>query len=115
MFAEASVVPGAVFDFGLWVDVQEGTFFVAALPWKRQEARHRTVIECFTTWPINSDRSRRAELRTELGVEVALGHFGHVVLVEELALVALLAEASEPVFAHHRLLAADVTERTHAP
>lgn len=31
VFAEASVVPGTVFDFGLWIDVQEGTFFVATL------------------------------------------------------------------------------------
>lgn len=42
VFAEASVVPGAVFDFGLWIDVQEGTFFVATLSWRRQ--RQRMVI-----------------------------------------------------------------------
>lgn len=34
VFAEASVVPGTVFDFGLGVDVQEGAFFVATLSCK---------------------------------------------------------------------------------
>lgn len=52
--------------------------------------------------------------RTELRVEVAFGHLGHVVLVEELALVSLLTQPPQPVLAHHRLLPADVTERTHA-
>lgn len=31
VFAETSVVPGTVFDLRLWIDVQEGTFLVAAL------------------------------------------------------------------------------------
>ena len=59
---EATVVPGAVLDLRLAVDVQELALFVAAL----------------------------AVLR----VEVALGHLAHVVLVQELALVALLAQAA---------------------
>lgn len=31
VFAEASVIPGTVFDLGLWVNVQEWTFLVATL------------------------------------------------------------------------------------
>lgn len=81
VFAEASVIPGTVFDLGLWIDVQEWTFLVATL--------------------------------AKLGVEVAFRHLGHVVFVEKLALVSLLTQSSEPVLTHHRLLSADVTERTH--
>lgn len=81
VFAKTSVVPGTVFDFGLWVDVKEGTFFVATL--------------------------------SKLGVEVAFRHLGHVVFMEKLALVSLLAQSSEPMFTHHCLLSADVTEWTH--
>jgi len=81
VFAEASVVPGTVFDLGLGINVQERTFLVATL--------------------------------TKLGVKVAFRHLGHVVLVEELALVSLLTQSSEPVLTHHRLLPTDVTERTH--
>ena len=40
---------------------------------------------------------------TESCVEVALWHLAHVVLVQELALVALLAEAAKPMLAHDRL------------
>lgn len=81
VFAEASVIPGTVFDLGLRINVQERTFLVAAL--------------------------------TKLGVEVAFRHLGHVVFMEELALVSLLTQTSEPVLTHHRLLSTDVTKRTH--
>ena len=32
MFTESSVIPGTVFDFRLWVDMEILTFFVATLP-----------------------------------------------------------------------------------
>lgn len=35
VFAEASVIPRAVFNFGLWIDVQEWTFLVATLTCNR--------------------------------------------------------------------------------
>lgn len=31
VFAEASVIPGTVFDLGLWINMQEGAFLVATL------------------------------------------------------------------------------------
>lgn len=83
MLAEATVIPRAVLDLGLRVDVQEGALLVAALP--------------------------------ELGVEVALRHLGHVVLVQELTLVPLLAQPPQPVLTHNRLLATDMAEWAHAP
>lgn len=36
MFAEASVIPGTIFDLGLWIDMQEWTFLVATLTCKSQ-------------------------------------------------------------------------------
>lgn len=48
----------------------------------------------------------------EARIEVAFGHFGHVVFVQELALVALLAEATQPMFADNRTIAANVPKRT---
>lgn len=52
---------------------------------------------------------------TELGVEVALRHLGHVIFVQELTLVPFLAQSSQPVFAHNCLLTTDVAEWAHAP
>ena len=59
-------------------------------------------------------REGPGHLLTELGVEVALRHLGHVVLVQELALVPLLAQPPQPVFTHNRLLATDMAEWAHA-
>ena len=77
---EASVIPRAVFYFGLAINVEKLALLVATL-----------VV---------------------LRVEEALGHLAHVVLMQELALVALLAQAAQPVLANHRLFALDVTKRT---
>lgn len=52
---------------------------------------------------------------TELGVEVARGHPGGVVLVQEPALVALLAQPPQPVLAHHHLPPVAVPERAEPP
>ena len=46
--------------------------------------------------------------------EIADGHLGHFVLVEEFTVVPLLAEVAHPVFAHHRSLSTHVAEWTVA-
>ena len=48
----------------------------------------------------------------EPGVEVALRHLTHVVFVEELALVSLLTQPPEPVFADDGFVPPDVPEGT---
>ena len=127
MFAEASVVPGTIFDLRLWINVQERTFLVAALTCEsrhtinKKKKRGQKHSRHFNNWVlINSQLSsssvsfyETSSQRTKLGVEVAFGHLCHVVFVEKLALVSLLTKSSEPVLTHHRLLSADVTERTH--
>lgn len=48
----------------------------------------------------------------EPGVEVALRHLTHVVFVQELALVSLLTQPPEPVFADDGFVPPDVSEGT---
>jgi len=53
------------------------------------------------------------ETSAELLVEIALGHLGHVVFVEKLAVVALLAKTPQPMLANHRPVTSDVPIGTH--
>lgn len=72
MPAKTSIVPRAILDFALGVDVEESALFLVAC--------------------------------VESRVEVAFGHLGHVILVQELAAVAFLAQRSQPMLADDRLL-----------
>lgn len=76
---ESPVVPRAILNLALRIDVQEGTLLVVA--------------------------------SVEPRVEVAFGHLGHVVFVQEFALVALLAETTKPVLADDCAIAANVSKR----
>ena len=73
MTTKTTIVPRAIFDLRLAIQMQEFALLIATL----------------------------AVLR----VEKALGHFAHVVLVQELALVSLLAKTSQPMLAYDRLVA----------
>lgn len=47
VFAEAPIIPRTVFDLWLWIDVQEGAFLVATLPWrlKKMKCLHQTFSD----------------------------------------------------------------------
>lgn len=69
---------------------------------------------CYLTAPtatLRAEGPKPGRSITELGVKVALGHPGDIVLVQELALVALLAQAPEPVLTYHHLLPTVMPER----
>lgn len=50
--------------------------------------------------------------RIKSSIEVAFRHLGHVILMKELALVAFLAETSQPMLANHRAVSSNVPVRT---
>lgn len=77
---KATVVPRAVFDLALRINVQKRTLFVVA--------------------------------RVEPRVKVTFRHLGHVVLVQELALVSLLTQRTQPMLADDCAVTANMPERT---
>jgi len=79
MSAETTVVPRAVLDLALGIDVTKRALLVAAGQVFREEEAFR--------------------------------HLAEIVLVQELALIALLAQSTEPMLAHNMLVLHDVSKR----
>lgn len=50
--------------------------------------------------------------RIESRIEIAFGHLRHIVFVQEFTLIALFAQAAQPMFAHDCPVAANVPKRT---
>lgn len=46
----------------------------------------------------------------ESRVEIAFRHFGHIILVQELALISLFAESPQPMLAHHCSVSFEMSE-----
>ena len=100
--AKASIIPRTVFDLGLSIEMQKLAFLVTALAWTKrdQDRLGQSDDQYELEWTVGSGTGL-----TVFGVEEALGHLAHVVFVQELALVALLAQTSEPMLAYDGLVA----------
>lgn len=48
----------------------------------------------------------------EPGVKITFRHFGHIIFVQEFALVAFFAQTPQPMLAHDGTVTTDVAERT---
>lgn len=71
----------------------------------------RTILD-FALWIDVQEGTLFVVASIEPRIEVAFGHLGHVVFVQEFALVPFLAEATKPMFANDCAIASDVSKRT---
>lgn len=87
MLAVSSVIPEAIFDFTLWVNVLIRTILIVTFT-----CIFMHVCIYFFGWVV---------LLTKFTEEMTLWHFRHVVFMKVLTIISFLAQVTDPVFTYN--------------